>query len=174
MDKEKRHNRHRLPALAATVALLVAAIAAVWTCGTPRPMPLHRFYDLNGTWHADSVLRFTPDSIAESGQYVLTLTIRRQTAHHYPYRECYIEKAIVTPDDTLRDTLRIDFDTPTANGADGRTPAASRGTAILQTDADIDTLRLEPGWQGTVCLRHLMRHYDLPGLTAIGLTMTRR
>ena len=173
MDKDKRHSGHRLLPLAATPALLAAAVSALWLCSTPHPTVLHRVYNMGGTWPSDSILCFTPDSIADDGRYVLTLTLRRQTAQRYPYRECYIEKTVATPTDTLRDTLCIRFDAP--SGSDGSSDAVteSRGTAILQTDLNTDTLHLTPGWRGTISLRHLMRHHHLPGITTVGMTMTR-
>ena len=178
MDKDKRHRGRRLLPAAATAALLAAAVSTLWLCSTPHPTVLHRFYNMGGTWPADSILRFTPDSIADDGLYVLTLTLRRQTAQRYPYRECYIEKTVATPTDTLCDTLCIRFDAPdggngSSNAGSGAAPE-SRGTAILQTDIDTDTLHLTPGWQGTISLRHLMRHHDLPGITTVGMTMRRQ
>ena len=56
-----------------------------------------------------------------------------------------------------------------------RTAALHDTVTVIRRDTvyHTDTLHLTPGWRGTISLRHLMRHHHLPGITTVGMTMTR-
>lgn len=146
---------------------LALALLSVLFVACDRQTAMAGYRDLpSDGWEAGDTIAFPLDSVAEGGDYVLTLSLRFTAAGGYPFSDIALLLTRCLPGDTLTTPLRYTLTT-------GRSDMAGNGVSLYAYDFPVDTLSLEPGTKGRFMLKHDMRLSPLPGIRDVGLSLRR-
>lgn len=157
-----RHNAARLGAAACVAAALWLGVAS---CREGTVMHFYRETPVEG-WDQSDALVYPIDTVKDGGVYKMEVGVR--TTNGYPYQKLWltISAELHNPDTAFADTLACGF--VDAGGArDGS------GTDTYQYRYDAGTVELRKGQSGTFRIQHIMRREILPGISDIGIRLSR-
>lgn len=118
-------------------------------------------------WEVTDSLCFPIDSIVQSGEYTLSIGVRTSSAHPYPYRDIAFQ---VVERIGGRKTRRLNT---TCHLTDSAGDVSGKGISTYQYAFDVDRIHLTEGDTGTIIIRHHMRDPILPGITDVGVKVSR-
>lgn len=145
--------------------LLLALGVTLAACTRSTLIHVYRNVPAEG-WDQSDVLSFPLDTVRHGGVYNLSIGVR--TTNLYPYQKLWIvvETALCNPDTAFADTLACTFvgDDGIKNG---------KGTDTQQYDFHLGQTLLQQGQSGTVSVRHIMRREVVPGVSDIGIRISK-
>lgn len=117
-------------------------------------------------WEQNDTILFHVDSIRHPGVYHMSIGLRTTAAYAYRTLWLLVESHWQNPGLRTRDTLVCHL---TNNDGD----LNGRGIDTYQYTYPLAPIRLRSGQTGTISVRHIMRRDILPGVSDIGVEITR-
>ncbi len=117
-------------------------------------------------WEKNDTLTFVIDPIKESGSYMEEIGLRISGDYPFTGLNLIVEQTLPKSHETRSDTLSCSL-------IDQRGNAKGRGISHYQYLFHLTTLHLEAGEKLHVAIRHDMKREILPGISDIGVRLTR-
>lgn len=148
------------------IAIIVMAIWLVMSCNTDTIY--HHFSHIpEEGWDKRDTFYFKIDTILVEGNYTATLCTRTDAT--YPYRNLSLKTILTVMPSNTTTTRSTDFDITNQEGAHDR-----KGITLHNHEREISTIHLQPGDSLNVKVAHNMRKETMPGITDIGIKVTRK
>ncbi len=148
-----------------TIALLTVAATLV-SCNRKTVYDRYGHTPITG-WEKNDTLSFYVSPMAEGGNYAEELGLRINGA--YPFMDLclVVEQRILPGNLTLRDTVNCQL-------ADNNGQMKGHGISFYQYNIPITELKLSKGDSLQVFIRHNMKREILPGISDVGVKLTRQ
>ena len=118
-------------------------------------------------WEKNDTLSFYIGPMAEQGQYMEEIGLRISESYPFMGLHLIVEQTAYPSRETRSDTLKC-------NLIDEKGNAKGRGISHYQYIFHLTTLKLEQDERLHVAIRHDMKREILPGITDIGVRLTRK
>lgn len=119
-------------------------------------------------WEQGDTLHFHVDSIEQTGNYHMLMGIRYSAATAYPFQSLWL---VVRQHWHKPEMQRCDTVECKLTNADG--DIKGTGVSIYQVEQPFMDLQLEQGATADISINHIMRREMLPGITDVGLKISR-
>ena len=115
-------------------------------------------------WEQHNVLSFKLDTVKQSGDYSLDVSLRTTSA--YPFQSLWllVKTQLVAPVASTEDTLVCVL-------TDKQGIHSGHGISFYQNDYLVTNLKLHRGQSGNITVSHIMRRNILPGISDVGVTV---
>ncbi|MBO5233066.1 MAG: gliding motility lipoprotein GldH [Prevotella sp.] len=120
-----------------------------------------------GGWDKRDTFFFKIDTVISAGRYATTLCIR--TDADYPYRNLSVRTVQVVKPGNGVSTHTLNLNIRQESGI-----PAGDGITLYNYEVPVGTLTLRPGDSLTVKVAHNMRRETMPGVTDVGLKVTKQ
>ena len=162
-------------------SLILCAVLLLAIASCQRGTLLHQFQPISSTgWERTDTFHFSLPQVEQEGLYQVSVGLRYEPT--FRYQDLWLVADITTtmlPTDsaarssvpvlhasrTIADTLCLPLLASRAK--------SSSGVTLLQTEAPLCTLRIEPNQSVSLRLRHIMQREQLQGIRDVGLHVTR-
>jgi len=154
----------RRGAFLVTVAAL--AVVALVACDSRKVYDQYARTPLSG-WEKNDTLVYNVPPVAMTGAYEMRLGLR--IVNHYPFTAIalVVEQQIFPADTTLRDTIHCQL-------ANERGDFIGCGINCYQYSFHVADVLLQRGDSAKISVRHNMKREILPGISNIGITLTKQ
>ena len=155
---QKRSNR--------ILFLLLLLISALSACDNKKVYDKFVHTPLAG-WEKNDSLVFTIPKIKDTGEYILSLQMR--TNNSFPFMNVVLiaDRKIIPKGTSSSDTLICHL-------SDNKGNSLGTGINIYQYRFHVNSLRLDVGDSLRITIRHDMKREILPGISDIGMTLSRK
>ncbi|MDD4760235.1 MAG: gliding motility lipoprotein GldH [Bacteroidaceae bacterium] len=115
-------------------------------------------------WEQHNVLTFKVDTIKQSGEYGVYVSLR--TTNAYPFQSIFllVKTQLVSPEWNNQDTLVCVL-------TDKQGIHSGHGISFYQNDYLLKKIKLQRGQSGNIMVSHIMRRNILPGISDVGVTV---
>lgn len=117
-------------------------------------------------WEKGDTLHFYVSPVAEAGTYVEEMGLRITTTYPFMALSLMVEQSVLPAGDTSRKTLDFNLIGPNGN-------MLGDGVSYYQYSQPLGSIHLNKGDSLHVCVTHNMKREILPGITDIGISLTR-
>lgn len=151
--------KHRQPALAVAVSLLLLLLSA----GCQRRETYMHYEPLDSqSWDVTDRTVYDVPPLEATGNYRMRLHVRTTTAPRYPFKVLYVEVRQQWRAELRIDTIACRFSDIGPNAT---------GISIRQHAFPIGNYHLQQGDSACITLRHVMRREELPGISDLGISL---
>lgn len=151
-----------------SIVMMIFGVACLLTACDPRPVA-HGYCStpIEG-WEPGDTLKFSVDTLRESGAYVLILGLRASASTPYPYRSVWlaVRQHWHHPEQVRIDTIEFKL-------TDAKGDMMGHGVSLYQYSLPLDTLNLTAGNSVDLSINHVMRSEMLPGIASVGVKLVR-
>jgi len=130
---------------------------------------IYHHYEHTSTngWEKNDTLTFQIPAIKQTGTYVEEVGVR--ITNHYPFTglRLVVEQKVLPSQETRNDTLDFSL-------IDKKGYAKGQGVSYLQYTSMLTTLHLNEGDSLHIGIRHDMKREIMPGISDVGLKMTKK
>ena len=145
----------------------VACVAmALSSCNTDVVYDKYNHTPLAG-WEKNDTLAFDVPAMKESGRYRLELGLRTSTSFPFTGLSLVVEH-------TVEPRHMLYTDTVNCRLADDKGNVLGKGVSCFQYSFIVSDVDLRKGDSLHVCVRHIMKREIMPGISDVGLKITRR
>ena len=151
-----------------SIIVMILSVACLLTSCEPRPVA----HDYCSTpiegWEPGDTLKFSIDTLRESGTYILTLGLRASASTPCPYRSVWlaVRQHWHNPEQQRIDTIELKL-------TDSKGDVIGHGVSLYQYTLSLDSLQLKAGSSAKFSINHVMRSEMLPGIAAVGVKLVR-
>lgn len=152
------------PKLTAVLALAVAMLFVA--CDRKTVFDSYDHTPING-WEKNDTLTFAIDSVRQSGEYVEEIGVRINGLYPFTSLSLFVQQTVLPSGKTYDMTLNCRF-------TDRKGKNKGNGISYYQYSFPMKAIQLETGDSLRVAIRHNMKREILPGVSDIGLKLTKR
>lgn len=147
---------------------IMVAMATVMLMACEDPRTYDHFEHTDTTaWDTEDALSFDVPRQWE-GSYDVVLGLRSTLAYPYQNLSVVVETTVLPSHKEQCDTVNL-----TINDQEGR-PAGQSGISISEIKQHVTTLTLQRSDSLHISVHHLMRRNSLPGISEVGITLSKR
>ena len=149
------------------VFMAVACVAvALCSCNSDVVYDKYNHTPLAG-WEKNDTLAFDVPAMKETGRYRLELGLRTSTMFPFTGLSLVVEHIVESGHMLYTDTLNCRL-------ADDKGNVLGKGVSCFQYSFIVSDIDLRKGDSLHVCVRHIMKREIMPGISDVGLKITRR
>lgn len=158
-----------MKAILNTIYILSAVVCLsimVTACSSDVVFDRYEHTQIEG-WEKNDTLFFSVPRCLSSGRYRLEIGMRTNSAFPFTGLSLVVEQTVIPGYTTHTDTLRCRL-------SDNKGNILGHGTGFYQYNFIVSDLNMSKGDSLRVCIRHIMKREILPGISDIGLKITRK
>lgn len=143
----------------------VVAVLALSACSEHKICDNYRTLSTEG-WERGDTICYPIDSVETSGNYTIEIGLR--TTHDFPFQKLWlvVEQHYTHPEAFCRDTLPCVLATPNGD-------ITGHGISRYDYKIPLGMQHFEVGQRGVIVVHHIMRSDLLPGISDVGVVVTR-
>ena len=130
-----------------------------YACNRYLPVPVEG-------WEARDTVSIAIDPIRESGNYEFSVGVRSTRQYPYQYLWILTDLELIHPDTLIVDTLVCSI-------TDAQGEFLGKGLSVYDNVYPLATIYCKKGQYGRMKLRHIMRRDPLPGISDLGVSISR-